>query len=325
MRRPFFLGLLAACSVFAMGSAQAQAASYPTRAITLLVPYTAGGGVDVGARIIAQQLSERLGQPVIIDNRPGVSGMVGTQMASRAAPDGYTLLAGNMTTNVINGFMYKNLGYHPDKDFVPIALVNTFPTVLVVKAGSRFKSVGDVIAAAKADPNGLSYGTAGNGSAQHLAATLFQSITKTSMRQIPYKGAPGIMTDLMGGSLDLAFDVVPIAQPLVNSKRLTGLGVSSRVPVASLPGVRPIADLGAPNYEMMFWNGIFAPAGTPPAIAERLGREIAAVIALPEVQKKLTDLGSIPGGQRNAAFGEIQHADFVKWGNLIREAGIQPD
>jgi tripartite-type tricarboxylate transporter receptor subunit TctC len=318
--------LAAGLSLALAGAAHAAPADdYPNKPITIVVPYSAGGGVDTVVRLIAPPLSERLGKTIIIENRPGVSGMVGAQLASRAAPDGYTLLAGNLTTNVTNPFLVKNLSYRPAQDFIPVAELNSFPTVLVVPANSRFQSVQDVIAALKAAPDSLAYGSAGVGSAQHLAAGLFQSATKTRMRHIPYKGSSNVITDLIGGQIDLAFEVSPVLAPFISSGRLRALGVTSKEPLASLPGVKPIAELGVPGFEMSYWNGLFVPTGTPPAIVQRLGTEVAAIMATEPMQKKMLEMNMVPGHTHNAAFAAQQEADTKKWGALIKEAGIEPD
>jgi tripartite-type tricarboxylate transporter receptor subunit TctC len=310
--------LFAACAV--------AADDYPNRPITIVVPYTAGGGVDTVTRILAPLLSQRLGQPILIENRAGVSGMVGSQMVARAKPDGYTLLAGNTTTNVSNLFVYKQLPYDPRKDFTPIVMVDRGPCVLVVPPDSKFNSVQDIIKELKSQPpDTLTYGTSGNGSFHHMSASLFESLTHTHMRQIAYKGSPNVMTDLMGKRLDMAFEVIPVAEPLIKSGRLKALAVTSKTEMAALPGVKPVADQGLPGFEMVAWKGIFAPAGTPDAIAEKLGRELSAIVQMPDVRKRLESLGVIADGRRNAEFGKTVQADIAYWGPILRDAGVVPE
>jgi tripartite-type tricarboxylate transporter receptor subunit TctC len=320
----FWFTILAVLCVLPNASVLAQS-DYPTRPVTIVVPYTAGGGVDTVTRIIAPLLAKRLGQAVLIDNRPGVSGMVGSQLVARAKPDGYTLLAGNTTTNVSNLFVYKTLPYDPRKDFEPITMVDSGPCVLVVAADSRFNSVQDIIAELKAHPDALTYGTSGNGSFHHMSASLFQSMTHTKMRQIAYKGSPNVMTDLMGGRIDMAFEVIPVAEPLIKAGRLKALAVTSKHEMAALPGVRPVADLGIPGFEMVAWKGIFAPAGTPEAIAQKLGKEISEIVRMPEVSKRLEALGVNADGRHNADFGKVVQADIAYWGPILHGAGVVPE
>jgi tripartite-type tricarboxylate transporter receptor subunit TctC len=298
---------------------------YPSRPITIVVPYTAGGGVDTVTRIIAPLLSKRLNQTVLIENRAGVSGMVGSQMVARAKPDGYTLLAGNTTTNVSNLFVYKTLPYDPRKDFEPVAMLDSGPCVLVVPADSKFNSVQDIIAEAKAHPDALTYGTSGNGSFHHMSASLFMSMTQTSMRQIAYKGSPNVMTDLMGKRIDMAFEVIPVAEPLIKGGKLKALAVTSKKEMAALPGVKPVADLGLPGFEMVAWKGIFAPAGTPDAITQRLGKEISEIMHMPEIQKRLETLGVDADGRHNAEFGAVVQHDIAYWGPILHNAGVVPE
>jgi tripartite-type tricarboxylate transporter receptor subunit TctC len=304
----------------------AAADNYPDHAVTIVVPYTPGGGVDTVVRILQPLLSQRLGQPVLIENRPGVSGMVGSAAVARAKPDGYTLLAGNTTTNVSNLFVYKQLPYDPRKDFTPIVMVDRGPCVLVVPPDSRFNSVQDIINTLRSQPpDTLTYGTSGNGSFHHMSAALFMHMTHTHMRQIAYKGSPNVMTDLMGKRLDMAFEVIPVAEPLIKSGRLKALAVTSKTEMAALPGVKPVADLGLPGFEMVAWNGIFAPAGTPDAVAERLGRELSAIVQRPDIRQRLEALGVIADGRRNAAFGEVVQSDIAYWGPILHDAGVVPE
>jgi len=303
----------------------AQTGSFPQKPITMIVPYTAGGGVDSIARLIVPVLSERLGQKVLIENKPGVSGMVGAQYVAKAPPDGYTILAGNTTTNATNYYLTKNSGYHPIKDFVPLSLWDRGPTVLVVPANSKFQNVNDVIKELKSKPGSLNYGSSGLGSAHHLSAEVFMHLTNTKMQHVPYKGGPGVMADLIGGQLDLAFEVIPVASPFIKSGRLRALGVSSKTEIPALPGVKPIADIAVPGFQMETWQGAFAPAGTPSEITEKLGREIAMVIQMPQIQQKLQELGLIPDYRHNQEFKDFLQQDFAMWGKLVKDANIKAE
>ena len=317
-----------ACGLGVSGTtaqAQTKAEAWPNKPLKYVVPFAPGGVSDAVARLIAQHLGDRLQQPVVVDNKPGVSGIVGSQTVARAAPDGYTLMGGTITTHAVNPFFNKNLGYEPVKDFTPVSLVGTVSNVLVVAADSRFNSVAQIIAELKAKPDSLTYGTAGAGTSQHLSGQLFQSITATQMRQIIYKGGSQAMVDLVGGQIDMVFETVAAARPLIDAKRVKVLGVTSTSRLPSLPGVAPLAQLGVPNFEMQSWQGVFAPAGTPKAIVDRLGKEIATIVAMTDVQEKLRTLGVEPDGRASEAFTVFQRAEIAKWGKVIQDAGIQAE
>lgn len=322
--------LLAVLALATFGGAhlttvQAQEASWPNKPIKYVVPFSPGGVSDGVARLLAQHLGDRLGQPVVIDNRPGVSGILGTQIVARSTPDGYTIMGGTITTHAVNPFFTKNLGYDPVKDFVPVNLVGMVSNVLVVSSQSRFNSVAEVIAELKSKPDSLTYGTAGAGTSQHLSGQLFQSITQTRMRQIIYKGGSQAMVDLMGGQIDMVFETVAAARPMIDAKRVKVLGVTSARRLANLPDVPTLSEVGAPNFEMQSWQGVFAPAGTPKSISDRLAREIAAVVSMPDVQEKLRNLGVEPDGRQVGAFAAFQQAEITKWRKVIQDANIQAE
>lgn len=324
-RRTFCALATAALALTAAPAGWAQDAPWPTKPVKYIVPFAPGGVSDGVARLIALHLAERLGQPVVVDNRPGVSGIVGTQAAAHAPADGYTLMGGTITTHAVNPFFTRNLGYDPVKDFAPVSLVGMVSNVLVVPANSRFNTVAQIVAELNARPDSLTYGTAGPGTSQHLSGQLFQSITGTRLRQIAYKGGSQAMTDLVGGQIDMVFETVAAARPMIDGKRVKVLAVTSRTPVPSLPGVPPLADVGVPNFEMQSWQGVFAPAGTPQPVVDRLGREIAAIVAAPDVQARLRTLGVEPDGRGPAAFSAFQRAEIVKWGKVIKDSGIQAE
>lgn len=326
LRLHLFLGLaIKVATATAPVAALAQAPAWPVKPIKYIVPFAPGGVSDGVARLIAQHLGERLGQPVVVDNRPGVSGIVGTQALARSAPDGYTVMGGTITTHAVNPFFTKNLGYDPVADFAPVNLVGMVSNVLVVPSDSRFNSVAQLIAEMKSKPDALTYGTAGAGTSQHLSGQLFQSITHTRMRQIVYKGGSQAVVDLVGGQIDMAFETVAAARPLIDAKRVKVLGVTSSQRLDSLKGVPTLAEAGAPGFEMQSWQGVFAPAATPRPIIERLSRELAAVVALPAVQDKLRNLGVEPDGRQADAFATFQRAEITKWSKVIQEAGIQAE
>lgn len=330
MRSLFFRTLISAAAITmapSMVSAQTQtdASAWPTKSIRYIVPFSPGGVSDGVARLMAEQLSERLGQPVIVENRPGVSGIVGTQAAARAEPDGYTLMGGTITTHAVNPFFIKSLGYDPVADFTPVSLVGMVSNALVVRADSPFESAQQIIDAARADPDGLTYGTAGAGTSQHLSGQLFQSISDTQLRQIVYKGGSQAMVDLIGGQIDMVFETVAAARPMIDAQRVKVLGVTSSEALEDLPGVQPLAELGLPGFDMQSWQGIFAPAGTPAPVVDRLAREVQAIVTSPAVHAKLMALGVAPDGRGSAEFVQFQRNEIEKWGKVIKDAGIQAD
>ena len=304
---------------------QVHAQTWPAKPVKYVVPFSPGGVSDGVARLIALHLGEKLGQPVIIENKPGVSGIVGTQAAARSPADGYTIMGGTITTHAVNPFFSKNLGYEPVKDFVPVNLVGMVSNVLVVPANSRFNSVQQIIAELKAKPDSLTYGTAGSGTSQHLSGQLFQSITDTRMRQIVYKGGSQAMVDLVGGQIDMVFETVAAARPMIDGKRVKILGVTSKTRLSTMPDAPSLVEAGVPGFEMQSWQGVFAPAGTPKAIVDRLDKEIASIVAMPDVKEKLRSLGVEPEGRSSERFAEFQRAEIAKWGKVIKDAGIQAE
>lgn len=307
-------------------SVQAQSpTSWPQKPVRFVVPFAPGGVSDGVARMLTQLLSERLGPVFIVENRPSVSGIVGTQQVARAQPDGYTVMGGTITTHAVNPFFIKNLGYDPVKDFVPVSLIGTVSNVLVVPSNSRFDSVHQITAELKAKPGSLTYGTAGAGTSQHLSGQLYQSITGTQLRQIPYKGGSQAMVDLVGGQIDMVFETVAAARPMIDAKRVKALAVTSRSRLADLPSVPTLAETGVSGFEMQSWQGLFMPAGTPKSIVDRLASEIATILAQADTQARLRHIGVEPDGRTSEAFAEFQRSEITKWSKVIREAGIQAE
>lgn len=324
-KRNLLSGTFCAAALLAIAPlVHAQSATkWPEKPVRYIVPFSPGGVSDGVARLLAEQLSKQLGQSMIIENKPGVSGILGTQTVARSAPDGYTIMGGTITTHAVNPFFVKSLSYDPVKDFTPVALVGMVSNALVVRADSPFNSVQDVIDAARKKPGALNYGTAGPGTSQHLSGQLFQSITKTTLQQISYKGGSQAMVDLIGGQIDLIFETVAAARPMIDSKRVKVLGVTSAKALADLPGVKPLAELGVPGFEMQSWQGVFAPAGTPQAIVDKLAHEIAIAVKMPEFGAKLRQLGVEPDGRGSREFGAFQAAEVQKWHQVVQEAGIK--
>lgn len=324
-KRNLFSGAFCAAALLALSPVtHAQdATNWPEKPVRYIVPFSPGGVSDGVARLLAEQLSKQLGQSMIIENKPGVSGILGTQTVARSPADGYTIMGGTITTHAVNPFFVKSLSYDPVKDFTPVALVGMVSNALVVRADSPFNTVQDVIDAARAKPGALNYGTAGPGTSQHLSGQLFQSITKTTLQQISYKGGSQAMVDLIGGQIDLIFETVAAARPMIDSKRVKVLGVTSSTELTDLPGVKPLAELGVPNFEMQSWQGVFAPAGTPQPIVDKLAHEVAVAVKLPEVAAKLRQLGVEPDGRGSKEFAAFQKAEVEKWRKVVQEAGIK--
>lgn len=321
----YLLKLFTAISAGLMMSlAQAQNTdlNWPSRPIKYVVPFGTGGVSDNVARLLAQQLSTKLKQTVVVENKPGVSGIVGTQLVAKSIADGYTIMGGTITTHAVNPFFAKNLGYNPVTDFVPVAMVGTVSNVLVVPANSKFNNVQDLIEELKRNPDGLTYGSAGAGTSQHLSGQLFESMTQTKMRQIIYKGGSQAMIDLAGGQLDMIFETYAAARPMIETKKVKVLGVTSSKRLLELPGVPTIAEAGVPGFEMQSWQGVFAPSGVPAPIVEKLSNDFSQIIRIPEVQEKLRAMGVEPDGRGSAKFADFQRAEISKWEKVVSDAGI---
>ncbi|WP_256977243.1 Bug family tripartite tricarboxylate transporter substrate binding protein [Bordetella genomosp. 10] len=292
--------LTALCLPFAgMLDAHAQAAPWPTRPITYIAPYPAGSPVDVIARRVGQHLGQSLGQSVIVENKVGAGGVIGTNFVAKAPPDGYTLVAGSISTHAINVSLYPKLPYDPVKDFAPIALIGSSAMILVINPEKLpVKDIREFTAYARSHPGAIQFGSAGNGSSLHLAGELFKSMTHTDLTHIPYKGSVGAMNDLLGGHLDAMFENAPNALPHIQSGKLLALGVTSDHRLASLPNVPTIAESVAPGYSMATWHAVFAPARTPEAIVQKLSAAILDGLADPQEKRYFADrsIDLTPGG-----------------------------
>jgi tripartite-type tricarboxylate transporter receptor subunit TctC len=296
--------------------------TFPSRPIRMIVPSGAGGVTDVLGRVVAHKLGESLGQQVVIDNRPGASGIVGSQIVASAAPDGYTLLM-VFPTHVVNPFLFKSVPYDTEKAFAPITIVSTVSLLLTVNPELPAKSTQELIAYAKANPGKLNYGTVGSGSLGHLGAELFRSMSGTRMTQIAYKGSPQILAALIGGEINM-YMVASISgvMPQLKSGRVRALGVSTKQALPVLPNVPPIAD-ALPGYEARGWNGILAPAGTPKLVIEKLHKEIVKIVRSPEFGQNLFAEGATAVGNTPDEFAAVIRADMKKWAAVIKEAGIK--
>jgi tripartite-type tricarboxylate transporter receptor subunit TctC len=291
----------------------------------MVVPFSAGAGVtDIMARLVGQHLSASLGQPVVIENRPGAGGVPGTEAAARAAPDGYTFLMTNVA-HAVNPYLYAKLPYDPVKDFTPVTLVNTAPLMLVVHPSVAAKSVKELIAYAKAHPGELSFGSGGVGSTPHLSGELFKSLSGIDVLHVPYKGGAPALNDLIGGQLSFMVENMPGTLPFVKGGKLRALAVTSPQRSALEPALPTMAEAGVPGYEVVGWNGIVAVTGTPPEIVARLHAEVAKILHSPQVKQRMAALGAEPVGNSPEEFGAFIKTEMARWGRIIKEKGIRSE
>ncbi|GIZ50521.1 tripartite tricarboxylate transporter substrate binding protein [Noviherbaspirillum aridicola] len=324
---------LAAAAVAAAGIAApfAQAQNYPTKPITLVVPFAPAGTTDILARAVGAELSKAFGQQVIIDNRPGAGGNVGAQLVARAPADGYTLLMGTVGTHGINQSLYPKLPYDPIKDFAPVTLVAAVPNVLVLNTGlaekNGIKDVPGFVKFLRANPGKLNMASSGNGTSIHLSGELFKTMTRTFMVHIPYRGSGPALADLIGGQADVMFDNLPAAMGHIKSGKLVALGVTSAKPSPALPNVPPIASAGGDlaGYEATSWFGILAPANTPRDIVNRLQQEISKALSSPAVAEKLVAQGAEPVGNTPEQFAAHIQAETKKWAKVVKDSGAKVD
>ena len=326
--RRFALGSIASAVVLGaglLGGTSALAQAYPTKPVTIIVPFAAGGTTDILARIIGQALTAELGQSVVVDNRAGAGGNFGGQAAAKAAPDGHTLFMGTVGTHAINASLYKKMPFDPVKVFAPLTRVANVPNLLVANPAQPYKSVKDLIAYAKANPGKVNFGSSGNGSSIHLSGELFKSLAKVDMQHVPYKGSAPAVTDLMGNQIGIMFDNMPSAIQHVRSGSLVPLAVTTAKRSPELPNVPTIAEAGVPGYEATSWFGMFAPAGTPAPVLAKLNAAIVKVLAQPDVKKKINEQGAEVYSETPEQFAAFIQAESVKWGKVVKESGASLD
>lgn len=300
--------------------------SWPTgKAITYLVPFAPGGNTDTLARLIAPQLSTALGTPVVIDNKGGAGGSVGSAIAARAPADGYSIMGGTISSHAINVSLYARIDYDPIKSFTPVAMLGSGPLVLVVPASSPYKTLADVLAGSKAKTGGLSSASPGTGTSPHMALELLAYQSGVKFTHVPYKGSGPAVQDVIGGQADMMFDTVLIVGPHIQSGKLRPIAVSSSKRLESLPDVPTIAEAGQKGFDMGSWQAVFAPAGTPKPVVDRLHAEIMKIVATPEVQARLKGFGMVPSSMTPAELGDYQKAEVAKWAQVIKAAGIKAD
>lgn len=322
-KRIVFAAALAIAGSAAAGPLLAQ--DYPSKAIRMIVAYPPGGGTDTVGRLMAQSLAERLGQNVVVDNRGGATGNIGTELAAKSAPDGYTLLMGNVAPNAINVSLFDKLPFDPVKDFAPITLVAVTPNILVVHPSLPVKTVKDLIALAKSRPGALNYPSAGVGSSSHLAGALLDILAHTSMTHVPFKGGGPAMIATISGEVQLMFATMPAALPHVRTGKVRPVAVTTEKRSLAMPDLPTIAESGVKGYEAATWYGLLAPAATPRAVIDRVHGEAVKILAAPESRKRLTDLGFEPVGNTPAQFAAYIKSEIAKWGKVIRAGGIRAE
>ena len=310
-------------STFASSHVCAQ--DYPSKSIRLVAPIAASGMTDIVARQMAQKLQERLGVPVVVDNKPGAGGNIGVETVVRAAPDGYTLLLAFPGPIVVNPSLYKNLAYDPVRDLAPVNLLTSYPLLLAVNAEVPAKTLAEFIALAKQKTGGLSYGSAGNASTAHLAMELFMRQAGIQMVHVPYKGAAPAMTDLIGGRLAVVFDSMTLVMPQVEAGKIRALAISSKVRSPAAPDLPTVAESGLSDFVVEGWYGVLAPSGTPEAIVNRLSKEFTAIVNDADVKKDFLKRGLEPLGKDAAFFGHVLKAERAMWHRVVTESNIKID
>ncbi len=318
--------LLSALSVFCLflGAAPAtQAQTYPDRPLRLVVPFPAGGTVDAVARNVAQKLSESLHQPVVVENRAGAAGSIGSVAVARAAPDGYTLLMGTASTHGTNPAVQKSLPYDPVRDYAPVALVASTPYILVVHPSVPANSLTELLALAKAQPGKLNYGSYGSGSSNHLATELFRAISHADIVHVPYKGGAPAMSDLLAGQVQMMFDVFTTSGPHIRTGKLRLLGVGAPRRSALAPDAPTLAEAGVPGFDASTFFGIFAPIGTPRSVVMRLNEDINRALKTTDMRERLAAVGAEPGGGSPELLGQTVVTEVVKWTQLVRDRNLR--
>lgn len=322
------MALLYALPVAAQGqtaSTASQTSDWPTKGITLISPYAAGGFSDTRMRLLARKLSEKLGQPVVVENKSGAGGVIGTAAIAKAAPDGYTIGSGNLAPLAVNQSLMKKLPYDPAKDIEPVILVENSPLILSVANNLPVKNLAELIALAKKEPGKLTFGSSGIGGAHHLSAEMFRELSGIQIVHVPYKGGSPAATDLMAGHLSMMFEMGYAALPSIRADRVRPIAVSSNKRLAILPDVPTMAEAGVPGFESYNWQGIIVPAGTPVEITTKLNKVLNEVLLDPEVQRAIIESGGQPGSGSAEDFGRFITAERAKWSKVIQQAQIKAE
>ncbi len=323
-RRPFSY-MAAVTAALVAFSAPCASQSFPTRPLRMIVPFAPGGVADIVARIVGHKMGDTMGQTVVIDNRPGAGGSLAGEIVAKARPDGYTMLLCSSSVVVINPLLSPNLQYDPQRVLAPVSLLSAAPYVLLVHPSSPYQSVRDLLAAAKAKPGALNYGTAGVGSASHLVSELFRSMAGIQIVHVPYKGTALASNDLLSGQLQMMFDSISAALPNIRAGRLRALGIATRKPSPLAPDIVPIGDNGVPGFEGTTWQGLCAPAATPSTILAQLNDAAVRSVNSPEIRTRFASLGVEGVGSGSEEFRAYIKAELSRWEKTIREAGIKAE
>ncbi|MFT3777633.1 MAG: tripartite tricarboxylate transporter substrate binding protein [Ottowia sp.] len=301
----------------------AQAQTYPDKPIRMIIPFPPGGGTDILGRLVSQKLTEANKWTVVPDNRAGAGGTLGITEAAKGKPDGYDMVMGQKDNLVVGPWLYKGLPWNPVKDFVAVAHVAWSPVIIATSAGSKYKTLADVVAAAKAAPDTITYGSPGNGTTIHLAGDQFEKAAGVKLRHVPYKGSNPAMLDALAGNVDLLVSSVPSAMGQVKAGKLRPLAVTSAKRSSSLPDVPTVAESGFPGFDISTWYGVFMPAGTPRPVVEQMNAAVNKLLATPEMQKAIHDQGAEPQAMSADAFGKQLAADYHLWEKIVRDAGVK--
>ena len=322
-RNPFFYFLISILLLVPTGYSHAQ--TYPNKPIKLIVPFPPGGPTDIVARPLAQMLGESMKQSVIVENKGGAGGSVAADFVAKSPPDGYTIMVGTVGTHAINGSLYRQLPYDMTKDFTPIALVASAPLVIAVPASSNIKTLADLIKEAKAKPDFIAFGTAGNGTPGHLTGALFETATKTKLKHIPYKGSAPAVTDLLGGQIPLMFDPIQSVLPHIQSGKLIALAVTSKTRSPLLPNVPTVAESGYPNFESTAWWAVFGPAKLPENVTNTLTTQVQKIASSVAFREKLGNVGVQPNTNFKESLSNFQTREIAKWAIAVRDSGASLD
>ena len=316
---------IAFAATMALAASPAAAQSYPSKPIRILVGFSPGGGTDVMARLIGQKLTEAWNAQVVVEIRPGAGGVLAADLTAKAAPDGYTLMIGHVNSHGIAPAAMSKMPYDAARDFAPIILIGTTPNLLVANAGTGAKTLDDIVRAARANPGKLTFGSAGNGSSQHLATEMFKLAAKVDVLHIPYKGSGQMIPDLIAGQIGYSFDTMTAITPHVKSGKVTPIATTRLKRSPAYPNLPTVAELGYPGFDVSTWYGLMAPAGTPVEIVTRLNREVERILTLPDVKEKLNSVGAEDGGGSPEQFGKFVRDEIAKYAKIVKEAGVKLD